>query len=1639
MLRWTVLNQSDVIESRNEAELKVEKLVRTYNRALLLHQTKQYKEAKELYREILNDDSKSLDSLKDELRTEASRKLLTKDLPYLAYKNYGQILEGEYNAAETNKSSIGKDAVKHYLKALDTDPTDPALWCKVGDLALELDCDKVGLAAYKRGLSATLGFPKKIESSVINGVEPFVFENIHEILLEKIGYGRISPNQWRCLNGICTVAYKIGDVFECVFYIDCILEQYPHWPVGKQLREKLDQEMRLDNSLDQTHDEDVSMSGLEQVSSISLQKLTWPELTKKILLLYQDTSLSKNGKNDDRHSENIYTDLYKRAFIYNKRVHINVERKEPIVLDVPEQPSRSDNQINDPKQYKDWESEESLKSGLESNSNDNLQSEENVLPTEPMVEGPVIIDLVSPTIHILDDMNVDKESLKRKREDTQEEREDGATDEPDDEPEEEPEEKRATLRASKRQQQKIELEKNARIKMMGEEQMFVNKARLVLNTIWMKDSLPPIDLVGLSDGDPALVAALDSDMKVNENTFENQPQITANDDTSDTVTMDLFWTWLDAKVAELDSSYHWDMEANQTRPKGRTSGKGNTRKCGTFHKGSIDHCMDVNQHSIKSALLNFVTALNSDNSGSMDSLCKLAMCLLELDAQEEYTEAFDQAIIKPMVDAIMALERNIFSAFPFDRRSTDSVLRICESLVDQFIIKTIASSRSKLSLSRSKGAAKQEATLHEMAQLCHTWIEFSEQFVRGFELPFVQKRSDLSDSEFNIEFKDVQHQLRLLFARGKLAECEGNIDDAVRLYEQCEFILLEYSKHEPGTSISMSLRCQYDNCISLGSIQQKLSDQQTNEYVTMTSNMLENKDYPGVIRLLKDYLLETQEDTSRASPTEICEILLMLGKAYIKTGEFIEAWNCYSRTLEQAVDNIVSYGSSHTTLDSFLSKEEDTEFFDLLRTLNSVIKKLTDLAFQKDINDPVWQSIQPSLSFKRALLIVIQMSIFYIYRHSDFIALISRYETPESVPHSPSEITKANSFNDTVMQAWVLLSILMHVELEEMPIYEADLATSLSTLLKDIHEELGEREICGSGNGIFLKHLLKVLPKSDDAEECASLYQCYHCLYGLLLAPDSDNIQDHNAVHKDIDQKSAEPLFDLVKDTALEKLNRGVPLKNDVKIAIDILFDIFNAIPDNAYRAQFNARIVDIYLSGNIVPKPSVAELVETASLPTRPDSSEISHISPVYFKIFWIRGRTLRINTKNRAKSNLEKSIDDLKEAIALFMNHIYLCPNDFYGWYDLALSLSQLAEEILVFSTARLPSFKNEIAKYQKKAFLAFVRAWYLIKERKLTISDATLFELYAHFGELVFSMTGSPMNMEAFKAPKTSKIVMADGKVHKIAEPVLGKKLAYKLVIKLFSKALKYDSPDDSHWKCHYMIGKCCSKLELRPQEVLGHYRLACNHAISRPRQQENVESTREPIYTLCSALAKYLYTEKIQAQDVEKYFSGIPSLLPNNSLFDEISASSSNYFEGICAILPQEKIMAYKIIYDRLTELRRIDKRSLHHRPIFRQAWINFYILGNIRQAKKDMLSLFNFRSNTKLLVNIWKSDYERPGKHYEYIREYILFLINIAKASKDIECLDLLGKKLQKSQDMPVSDKENYLKACSTFSIDLTND
>ena len=49
----------------------------------------------------------------------------------------------------------------------------------------------------------------------------------------------------------------------------------------------------------------------------------------------------------------------------------------------------------------------------------------------------------------------------------------------------------------------------------------------------------------------------------------------------------------------------------------------------------------------------------------------------------------------------------------------------------------------------------------------------------------------------------------------------------------------------------------------------------------------------------------------------------------------------------------------------------------------------------------------------------------------------------------------------------------------------------------------------------------------------------------------------------------------------------------------------------------------------------------------------------------------------------------------------------------------------------------------------------------------------------------------------------------------------------------------------------------------------------------------------------------------------------------------------------------------------------------------------------------------------MAVQIWKSDHERPGRHFVYTGRYVHFLVGILYRLKDKESIELLAKRIRK--------------------------
>lgn len=120
------------------------------------------------------------------------------------------------------------------------------------------------------------------------------------------------------------------------------------------------------------------------------------------------------------------------------------------------------------------------------------------------------------------------------------------------------------------------------------------------------------------------------------------------------------------------------------------------------------------------------------------------------------------------------------------------------------------------------------------------------------------------------------------------------------------------------------------------------------------------------------------------------------------------------------------------------------------------------------INSLDFPAIKDNSIFLKTNLLLLHMTSQYMFRHPDFIPLVNNFVNPEAPIHAPSATTKSNGFNVLMVRLWVWIShmIRQYTANEiESPEQVNETQKQLAELLSDVHDDLGEREICGADKG----------------------------------------------------------------------------------------------------------------------------------------------------------------------------------------------------------------------------------------------------------------------------------------------------------------------------------------------------------------------------------------------------------------------------------------------------------------------------------------------------------------------------------------------------------------------------------------------
>ncbi|KAI8145939.1 hypothetical protein BJV82DRAFT_29849 [Fennellomyces sp. T-0311] len=1703
MIHWATLNKGVVLPETDPSEIQIEQFLKQYHQALQLHQKGRLEEAKSLYERIINDDlvengPETTDPNQNLTMTNSSLVMLR----FLVYKNYAMLLKHEFDTLGTNDVEKGKEAIKYFLMALDIDETEQSLWYRVGQLAQATGNARLARLAYEHGLyiiGLREKYPKQFDEDKFNSSTGSILDFWKEVE-SLFSSGRISPIQWRCMEGLCEILTEIGDHEACSAYMKLASQYYPNWPLLTKLEHARDTYV-----VEEKHEE------LPPAVRIKVSKPEWSTLLKALIDSYNELTNSGDGHNP----------LYNDVPVVNRALHIHVTARESNNhhnddnrsaenvdddIQIPDAPPESDaktaselqqvdeNRSSEPMETNDDEEDktpaiettsqhESEKSPVPSKESSKATSEKveteatNIqspsTPPKETNDATIVsvhtaaekVDLQSSTtapeqiqsgetsIHpsssapsdatpvsgqpksdrVVIDLSMDDDdigapalstanvetetkglttdmeknedqqetkTLKRKRSD----QDDAEQDDEDDGDEEE--DKRATLRASKRQKEKVENEESSRRKMLEEEEELSNSIQKVFDKLaaisGTKREKPWYIPVAMSLDDPTLSS---------------------------------FWRWFDAKVSELDRRYAWDYERSGggidlTLPSSTSEGKRGPQYA--IFATTDTHLR--NPAAEEMAVLNLIDSLNIENSGVTDSLLHATLVLLEEDAQS----GLDPNVADLLVDTIVLLEQNFLQQYLFkdsdiiteggNTSTLKLVLRICERMMDR-LIKMILTSMENFPvnplLRKKPSAAKQaeKVAIRHFTNICNAWIGILERTMMKELTNFFLTNSVLiaDDAQALSANKTV---LRYWFIRGKMAQCNDEVEKAFDWYKRCEDIL----RSKLPDDISLDLRCRYDGTLSLSAIEKKLKSLEMGRYMLSARTKFANKEYDSVIVELSD-TVESKLHQSPDKVSEISEMLPLLAKSYIEMKEYAKAWKCYIRILHYLVNDLVIYGSVHANDDHIPPKDADVSFFKHMKKIDFCLQEILRLLLDHSVDWP--EAVD--MSTVDTVLIIIQMTMHYIFRHADFIPLVNNFAIPTADPHVPSQTTRNCRFNTIVANGWVLMATLVQHLIPDSN-DSSEIKCALADTLLSLHDELGEREICGVAKGAFLKYLLKLLTQENSTKYRRGIYQCYHCLYGVHLAGESDLIEEHNVAHERLTQKAAEPLFAIVADSVIERLDSGAQLRNDSKDVIDMVSSLFSSLPTQQSNVvKVNKTMIDSYLSRDLKLSTSVEITLRNSLLSAVPIDPKRSDISSVYFKIFWIEGRIIRIQIKNRNKLNPERTMEDLEVAVKLFTNHVTLNPYDISGWAELGHCFLNLAEEEMIWSATNIINHRNLIATYQKKAYHAFCRARNLISSGlSKELDSASMYDLYSNFGFLLYGMTCPPMNGVGFESKAVRRIMTADKQLSFSSPNTTDPKNAYRMALLMFNHALRFKS--NEKWRCYIMIGSCCKKLGRPATEVLGWYREAVQKSPAKSGSHGNQEKILEPQYKLYSALVKYLYEGKIQPSDVSNYLDNWPSEQPPVETAYQQQQPSAIGDTGLTInsdglVVPSQSMLSevtpaqrphgtgsdpYDTIYSRLEEVRRSDKRKWHHRPIYRHAWMLYHIYNNANSAKIELLHLFALRSNSKMHINMWRPNYERSGKFFEYVHQYTMFLIKLAKETNDVECLKMLKEKVQKA-------------------------
>ncbi|KFA52377.1 hypothetical protein S40293_06023, partial [Stachybotrys chartarum IBT 40293] len=576
-----------------------------------------------------------------------------------------------------------------------------------------------------------------------------------------------------------------------------------------------------------------------------------------------------------------------------------------------------------------------------------------------------------------------------------------------------------------------------------------------------------------------------------------------------------------------------------------------------------------------------------------------------------------------------------------------------------------------------------------------------------------------------------------------------------------------------------------------------------------------------------------------------------------------------------------------------------------------------------------------------------------------------------------------------------------------------------ANFLAAIHQVLGLRKGCKLSNKIFLKMMRAELLKMDSIDNWEDyLGQVLYDLHGLKLGVGVWEIQDHGCPHENLERRQTLQLVERVMILANRMPMKDL-LKSDLKTTIEHLQQTIGQTKSTT-QMIYNLRNFTELLKKPIHPLRLYQALRGAVAV----DAVTVNTQEAALAKHGWFFLLGMIALTKFKGvdlnRRQTPGATDDLRIGATFLRLQLQFTANDWHAWFRLGECFDYELDEAVLWTADKMNKDRAELVKFQRSAIHCYTLALSHSRHVEIDTNDGDpLHDLYHKFGMRLYASSREPFAMEPFRHSDQERFFiehMGTGTFKKILHEEMTEYKAWKFAARLFHMAMERQP---TNWKNSYMLAKCFWKMHQTPVEQLDRRdqktRISADTVLDmlkkavtvayNARKSRHSEPILEPHYKIVSVLHKMVMRSDLTSADAASILSKQPF---------GITVSPDDFFASFSEPEDWEEY-----VIRNLTKLKDKDKSNWQHRIIMRHARILFAdsSKGEDEDSVPGAKAAFGvLRENmfTKTMVmNVWKCDAERPGRHHVYTEQYVRFMTRLLVILSDQINLEQMLRRLRK--------------------------